>query len=87
MAAGHSIRGRSPGPGKAVGRVYGRVYRGQHTFLTPLLSPLERFIYRAGRIQTYSDMGWEKYAGELLRFNLLGVFPYTPPNAFRADCP
>jgi K+-transporting ATPase ATPase A chain len=42
---------------KPLGAYMARVYQGERTFLTRLLSPLERFICRAGRIQPDSDMG------------------------------
>jgi K+-transporting ATPase ATPase A chain len=59
---------------KPLGAYMARVYQGQRTFLTPLLSPLERFIYRAGKIQPDFDMGWKEYARALLLFNLVGLF-------------
>jgi K+-transporting ATPase ATPase A chain len=58
---------------KPFGAYMGRVYQGNRTFLTPLLTPLERFIYRAGNIQPDSEMSWTGYAWALLLFNLLGL--------------
>ena len=57
---------------KPLGAFMARVYQGEHTFLSPALQPVERFIYRLARIRADEEMGWKTYAIALLLFNLTG---------------
>lgn len=50
-----------------------RVFSGERTFLSPLLGPVERLIYRLGGVDAAKEMRWKSYAGALLAFNLLGL--------------
>ncbi len=50
-----------------------RVMTGEHTFLSFLLHPLERLIYRCAGINPEEEMSWKKYALVLLAFNLFGA--------------
>ena len=50
-----------------------RVYQGERTFLSPLLLPVERFIYRLARVNEDEDMNWKTYALTVLSFNLVGL--------------
>jgi K+-transporting ATPase ATPase A chain len=59
---------------KPLGSYMARVYRGDRTFLHPLLNPLERVLYRLGRISPGTEMNWKEYTWVLLLFNLLGLF-------------
>ncbi len=58
---------------KPLGAFMARVYGGQHTFLAPILGPVERLIYRAAGVRADEEMGWKTYALALLVFNLLGL--------------
>jgi K+-transporting ATPase ATPase A chain len=58
---------------RPLGRFMARVYRGERTFLTPLLAPLEKLIYRAAAINPGEDMPWMRYAAAVLVFNLAGL--------------
>lgn len=49
-----------------------RVYKGESSFLTPLLAPLERFIYRACAVDTQTEMDWKKYLFAMIALNILG---------------
>src|SRR5262245_26590940 len=49
-----------------------RVFRGERTWLSPVLGPVERAIYRIGGIDPHQEMRWTTYCGALLIFNLLG---------------
>jgi K+-transporting ATPase ATPase A chain len=49
-----------------------KVFRGQSTFLHPILLPLENFSYRLAGVHPHQEMGWKKYLKALLMFNLLG---------------
>jgi K+-transporting ATPase ATPase A chain len=49
------------------------VYQGERTFLSPVLQPVERFMYRLARIHADEEMDWKKYAVAVLLFNFLGI--------------
>jgi len=50
-----------------------RVYQGERTFLSGVLQPVERFIYRLVRVDVKEEMDWKTYAVALLLFNLVGI--------------
>ncbi|MBX3003461.1 MAG: potassium-transporting ATPase subunit KdpA [Anaerolineales bacterium] len=58
---------------KPLGSFMARVFRGEPTFLTPLLKPVERLLYRAASVDPSEDMPWPKYAAAVMVFNLLGL--------------
>ena len=49
-----------------------RVFSGGRNFLSPVLAPIERLIYRFGGVEPRTEMRWKGYGGALLIFNLLG---------------
>jgi K+-transporting ATPase ATPase A chain len=60
-----------------IGAYMARVFNGERVFLTPIVLPVERFIYRLCRVDPAEDTGWKKYALALILFNLAGfVFLY-----------
>jgi K+-transporting ATPase ATPase A chain len=56
-----------------LGTFMARVYRGERTFLSPVLGPVERLVYRALGVTADDSMGWKAYALAALLFNLLGA--------------
>ena len=56
-----------------LGRYMARVYEGEQTWLSPVLTPLERIILRVAGIDPRSEMGWERYAAAALVVNVVGV--------------
>jgi K+-transporting ATPase ATPase A chain len=58
---------------KPLGSYFARVYQGGRTWLSPLLSPLEKGLYRAAGIQPDREMAWKEYALAMLLFNGLGL--------------
>jgi K+-transporting ATPase ATPase A chain len=58
---------------KPLGAYMARVYQNEHTFLNPLLRPVERLIYRAAGVWQDAEMDWKTYAVAMLAFNLLGL--------------
>jgi K+-transporting ATPase ATPase A chain len=62
------------GLAKPLGSYMARVYQGERTFLHPLLSPVEKLIYRLGGMKSETDMNWKEYAWALMLLNLLGFF-------------
>jgi K+-transporting ATPase ATPase A chain len=58
---------------KPLGIYMTNVYQGKHTFLSPVLWPLENLIYKAVGIKQDEEMDWKDYAKALLLFNGLGL--------------
>ncbi|HEY9075169.1 MAG TPA: potassium-transporting ATPase subunit KdpA [Anaerolineaceae bacterium] len=58
---------------KPLGLYMGKVYQGEWTFLSPILSPVERVLYRLGGVAEEDEMEWSTYAGVMLLFNLVGI--------------
>ncbi len=58
-----------------LGAFMAKVYRGERSFLSPVLAPVERLLYRAIGINadTEPGMDWKRYAFAALVFNLIGV--------------
>ncbi|MDZ4185537.1 MAG: potassium-transporting ATPase subunit KdpA [Desulfuromonadales bacterium] len=56
---------------KPLGSFMAKVFAGERTFLSPLLVPCEMLIYRVCGVQAEEEMGWKRYAGSMLLFNLL----------------
>lgn len=50
-----------------------RVYTGQRTFMTPLIQPVEKFVYRVGAIDENKEMNWKQYTYALIIFNLIAI--------------
>lgn len=46
------------------------VFDGKPTFLTPLLTPVEKFIFKISGIQDTKSQTWQKYALDFISFNL-----------------
>jgi K+-transporting ATPase ATPase A chain len=55
-----------------LGSFMARVYQGEKTFLTPILAPVERILYRLFGINPADEMSWKTYALAMLMFNILG---------------
>jgi K+-transporting ATPase ATPase A chain len=55
---------------KPLGSFMAKVFQGERTFLSPLLAPCERLIYRLSGVKPEEEMGWQRYAGAMLLFNL-----------------
>ena len=49
-----------------------RVYDGRRTFLSPVLQPVERAIYRLCGVRPDEEQRWQQYTLALLTFNVLG---------------
>ena len=58
---------------KPLGSFMAKVYQGEHTFLDPVLGPVERFVYRVSGIKSDEDMNWKTYAIAVMVFNVLGL--------------
>ncbi len=58
--------------GEAAGAFMAKVYEGQRTFLSPLLAPVERLVYRLAGVDAQGEGGWKRYLAAVLLFNLVG---------------
>jgi K+-transporting ATPase ATPase A chain len=56
-----------------LGGFMARVFEGQRTFLSGVLGPVERAIYRLGGVDETEEMTWKRYFLALLVFNLVGL--------------
>ena len=56
-----------------LGRFMARVMDGERTFLTPVLAPVERGVYRLLRIDASEAMGWKRYLVSVLVFSGIGL--------------
>jgi K+-transporting ATPase ATPase A chain len=58
---------------KPIGAYMARVFEGERTWLSPLLVPVERFIYRLCGVREDEEMVWYAYAFSMLAFSLIGL--------------
>ena len=56
-----------------LGRYMASVMEGQRTFLSPVLRPVERAVYRVCGVDESSEQGWKGYSVALLLFSLVGI--------------
>ena len=58
---------------KPVGSYMARVFAGERTFLTPVLAPVERLVYRLCGVRQDEEMTWYAYAFSVLAFSLVSL--------------
>lgn len=58
---------------KPLGSYMARVFQGEKTSLTRLLSPVEKWMYKIAGIDASAEMNWKTYAISLLIFNFFGI--------------
>ena len=58
---------------KPLGSFMAKVYQGERTFMSPVLGPVERFIYRITGVKPQEEMDWKMYAFAMLLFSLVGL--------------
>ncbi len=75
---------------KPLGSYMAALFDGKRTFLSPLLRPLEKLIYRLCGVDEAQEQHWRRYAGALLAFSaasavllyalqrLQGFLPFNP---------
>jgi len=57
---------------KPLGGFMARIYQGERTWLTPVLGPVERGVYRLCGIDANAESSWKRYAAGVLLFNFIG---------------
>ena len=75
---------------KPLGKYLYRVFEGERTWMSPVIRPVERLVYRFGGVDETSSMSWGVYALALLAFSLVtflvtyfallaqGILPLNP---------
>jgi K+-transporting ATPase ATPase A chain len=58
---------------KPLGLYMAHVYQGEHTFIDPVLRPVERFLYRLMGVRPDEEMDWKTYTIAMLLFSLAGL--------------
>jgi K+-transporting ATPase ATPase A chain len=58
---------------KPLGSFISLVFEGRENFLTPVVGPLERFLYRLTGINPDEEMDWKTYLVAMLLFSMVGV--------------
>ena len=56
-----------------LGGFMARVFEGQRNFLSRLLGPVEKLIYRLGGVDAAEEMSWKRYFFAVLIFNVIGI--------------
>jgi potassium-transporting ATPase potassium-binding subunit len=56
-----------------VGKYMANVLTGRKTFISPVIRPIEKFIYRIASIDENQEMSWKRYAYALIIFNIIGI--------------
>ncbi|WP_267354708.1 MULTISPECIES: potassium-transporting ATPase subunit KdpA [unclassified Methylobacterium] len=57
---------------KPLGSYMTRVFTGERTFLSPVLGPVERGLYRVSGIDARQEQHWLAYMGAVILFHVLG---------------
>jgi K+-transporting ATPase ATPase A chain len=57
---------------KPLGAFMAAVYEGRRTFLSPVLGPVERVIYRLAGVDEKMESDWKRYTLQVLLVNLIG---------------
>lgn len=56
-----------------LGKYMSNVFTGKKTFMTPVIKPVEKFIYRICSVDENQEMTWKRYAYALIIFNIFGI--------------
>jgi potassium-transporting ATPase potassium-binding subunit len=56
-----------------MGEYMANVFSGGRTFFTPVLAPVERFLYRLFAVDPNEEMSWKTYSLALVFFNVIGI--------------
>ena len=59
---------------KPLGSYMVAVFTGRRTWLSPVLMPIERAIYRLGGVRDDDEMPWQRYTFAMLAFSLVSFF-------------
>ncbi|MCU0822861.1 MAG: potassium-transporting ATPase subunit KdpA, partial [Spirochaetes bacterium] len=60
-----------------LGRYMARIYYGERTFMSPIIQPVEKAVYRICSVNESEEMTWKTYALSFLLFNIAGIIFLT----------
>ncbi len=72
---------------KPLGGYMTRVFAGERTFLSPVLGPVERGLYRVSGVDERAEQNWLTYAVSMLLFSLAGFLSLYALMRFQALLP
>ena len=72
---------------KPLGGYMTRVFAGERTFLSPVLGPVERGLYRLSGVDERAEQNWLTYAVSMLLFSLAGFLSLYALMRFQALLP
>ncbi|HML39862.1 MAG TPA: potassium-transporting ATPase subunit KdpA [Bellilinea sp.] len=58
---------------KPLGAYMARVYQGERTWLSPVIAPVERLLYRLAGVRPDNEMDWKHYGAAALTVSAVGV--------------
>jgi potassium-transporting ATPase potassium-binding subunit len=56
-----------------LGKYMAGVFNGERSFLTPVVRPIEKFIYSICGVDESNEMSWKNYAWSFVLFNIIGI--------------
>src|SRR5450830_33690 len=57
---------------KPLGLYMAKVYLGERTFLSPVIAPVEKFVFKLAGVKPDDEMTWQVYSLTILAFSLVG---------------
>ena len=57
---------------KPLGLYMAKVYLGERTFLSPVIAPVEKFVFKLAGVKPDDEMTWQVYSLTVLAFSLVG---------------
>ena len=70
-----------------LGRFMAHIMDGEHTFLSPVIAPVERGVYRLLRIDAAEQMGCRRYLASVLVFSGIGLVALVALQVFQSFLP
>mgnify|MGYP000040134424 CR=1 FL=1 len=70
-----------------LGRFMAHIMDGEHTFLSPVIAPVERGVYRLLRIDAAEQMGCRRYLASVLVFSGIGLVVLVALQALQSFLP
>lgn len=58
--------------GKPLGKYMAKVYEGEKVFLSPVLKPVEKLIYRIIGTNSDDEMDWKEYMKSVIMYSIIG---------------
>jgi K+-transporting ATPase ATPase A chain len=72
---------------RPIGGFMTRVFNGERNFLSPVLGPIERAVYRLSGVDEKAEQHWVTYGAAMLLFSLVGLLVLYGMQRFQAVLP